>query len=178
MAIVSSSPIFTLDDATLSLIASGFDTMIDVLGKPCKLVLDGDRLPCPNCVFDSAAERSSGLYNGTGPRAFASPPCPVCKGTGYDPATAERVEVRTFSIKRNVRPSAVYPPGTLQRPATLARIKGYATDLPLVLQARHVVLDFANAKYLNERYVKVSEPTLEGQIVDSRYFTCYLRRDE
>lgn len=171
-------PLFTIDPATKQLIMDGFDTMIVVLGKDCKLILDGDKSPCPNCYFDAVSMRSSGVYNGTGPRSFGEPPCPVCRGTGYDPNTLIREEIIKFSIRRNLKPSQVYPPGTLTRPVTLARIKGFATDLPIVLQAKYIILDYVNAKYMNERYKPISEPSLTGNIVDSRYFIRYLERSE
>lgn len=171
-------PLFRIDTATKQLISDGFDTMIQVLGKECKLILDGEKTQCPNCFFDSAAMRSADRYNGEGPRPFTKPPCPVCQGTGYDPTTLVREELLTLSIRRNLKPNHVYTPGTLTRPVTLARIKGFATDLPLVLQARFFILDHANAIYMNERYKPISEPSLTGNIVNSRYFIRYLERVE
>lgn len=175
-------PLFNINSTVRQLYQDGVDTLLAAppvgLGRPCRIVLDGARTPCPNCKFDAQAGRSADLYNGSGPIRFTRPPCPVCGGTGYDPATLTRTEERVFLIKRNVKPSAVLPPGTLTRPRSIARIKGFATDMPLVIQMKYIVLDYANAVYSDERYVRLDEPTNQGSIVPGRYFTAHLQRFE
>jgi hypothetical protein len=175
-----SVPLFTLTPAIRQIYQDGIDTVIDQLGQPCKLVLDGVRAPCPNCPFDAAQGRSAGVYNGTGPYPFTRPPCPVCGGTGYDPATLWREEIRSFTIERDVKPPFVLDPGRVVRPGSLAKIKGFAADLPLVLQMRHVVLDYRNAVYLLEKYQLYhgAAPTPTGSIVRGRYFTALLEKVE
>jgi hypothetical protein len=169
-------PLVNLDAPTLQLIADAFDTLIELFGRECQVILDGVQQPCPNCTFDSYAGRSAGHYNGQGPMAFTRPPCPVCQGTGYDPTTAETVVVRKFTIQRDLNPNTIYPAGAMTRPVTMAKIKGYATDFPLIEQAKYIILDYANATYLNEKYIFSSEPSRRGNIVKGRYFVCYLER--
>lgn len=172
--------LFTLTPQIRAVFQSGIDSIINQLGRPCKLYLDGKKSPCPNCYFDAVAGRSTGVYNGTGPRPFTRPPCPVCKGTGYDPATAVVEEVRTFTVQRNVKPASVLPLDTIVTPNSLALIKGYAADLPVVLAAHYVVLDYTNAVYLADKYqlYKGTSPTLTGSIVAGRYFTALLQKVE
>lgn len=174
-----SVPLFVLDDTIKGLYQDGIDTIISQLGQDCKIFLDGDRRPCPNCLFDPMTGRSSGTYNGSGPKPFAKPsPCPVCRGTGYDPSTLERVEIRRFTIDRTAKPPIVLP-GNIKVAATAtAVIKGFATDLPLVQAMKHVVLDYQNAKTLSEKYILLMEPTPTGSIVAGRYFEAWLRRDD
>ena len=169
-------PLVQLDGPTLQLIADAFDTLIELFGRECKLILDGVPQPCPNCTFDRYAGRSTGQYNGSGPMPFDRPPCPVCQGTGSDPATTETTVLRKFTIQRDLDPNTIYPAGAMTRPVTLAKIKGYASDLPLIEQAKYIILDHANATYLNEKYVFASEPSRRGNIVQGRYFICYLER--
>lgn len=170
-------PLFNFDDSIRQLYTDGIDTLIFYIGRPCKLIFDGVRGPCPNCVVDPAANRSTGIYNGTGEYPFTIPPCPVCRGSGVDPATLERAEVRTFLIERNIKPNAVYP-ANLTRPGGIARIKGHIDDLPLVIQCKSIVLDYQNAEYLSDRYVKLDEPTPQGSIVAGKYFQAHLQRSE
>jgi hypothetical protein len=171
-------PLFKISsDPTISaLVQDGIDTMILELGKDCKIVVEGDKAQCPNCLFDSSAEKSAGVYNGTGPRTFTRPPCPICGGTGYDPTTSEAVIIKKFSIRRNVRPSEVLVPGQITKAITIARIKGYVTDIPSLANMKYIILDYLNEKYTTERYVKLTDPSPTGNLVAGRYFIMYLQK--
>lgn len=43
---------------------------------------DTNQTQCNNCLWDIEAQRSTGVYNGTGPKPFTNGKCPVCKNTG------------------------------------------------------------------------------------------------
>lgn len=173
-----SVPLFPFDDDIRQLYQDGIDTILFYLGRPCQFVLPGEQSQCPDCVFDAAAQRSSGLYNGTGPRPFARPPCPVCRGTGLDPATSEVVEVGTLGINRTVKPNKVLPPGLLTTPANIVAVKGLVTQIPMLQAAKHIILDFQNALYTSEKYVLLdgTQPTISGSIVAGRYFKAFLKQ--
>lgn len=171
-------PIFQLEDIKPTY-QDAIDSVYIVLGKPCLIVCDGPKLPCPNCYFDPSAGRSTGVYNGTGPVAFEGL-CPVCRGSGYDPATREIEVVKSFSIQRNLKNSQI--PIQLQplltRPGTAARIKGFVKDVQPLLAMRYIVLDYQNQTAMQERYAKLSEPEYSGNIVSGRYFKMFLQRVE
>lgn len=171
-------PLFPFDDSIRQLYQDGIDTIIFYLGRPCLFLIPGEPTPCPNCRFDAAAGASSGAYNGTGSHPFSRPPCPVCRGTGLDPAISERIETGTLSIDRDLRPDKVLPPGVLTVPATIARVKGIVDVLPLVQASRHIILDYQNARYSQEKYVLLegTSPQLTGSIVAGRYFTAFLKK--
>jgi hypothetical protein len=168
-------PIFQLEDIKPTY-QDAIDSVYIVLGKPCLIVCDGAKSECPNCYFDPSAGRSSGIYNGTGPAPFSNGLCPVCKGSGYDPATEEiRVE-KSFSIQRTVKPSQLPIGLQFTKPATVVRIKGFVADLPPLLAMRYVLLDYKNETAMKERYVKLSDPEYSGNIVSGRYFKMFLQR--
>lgn len=60
------------------------------LGRPITLHIPGPRRHCPNCIFDSVNNRSTGMFRATvpyptnipGPFPFIGGICPVCNGTG------------------------------------------------------------------------------------------------
>ena len=171
-------PLFSIknDKQITGLVQDGIDTMIQELGKPCKIVMAGAGGPCPNCVYDGGLQKSSGAYNGTGPKPFARPPCPVCRGTGEDPAKAEEYAIRTFGIRRDLKPNEIILPPSVTRPVAIARIKGFVEDIPLLARMKYIVLDHENADYMAERYEKLSEPSPSGNLVPGRWFIMFLRR--
>lgn len=171
-------PLFSIksDQQITGLVRDGIDTMIQELGKPCKIVMEGVAAACPNCVYDGGLQKSSGAYNGTGPKPFSRPPCPVCKGSGVDPTTAEETAIRTFGIRRDVKPNEVVVPPSATVPTTIARIKGFVEDIPLLLRMKYIILDYENAAYMGERYAKLSDPSPSGNLVAGRWFIMHLRK--
>lgn len=57
------------------------------LGTPCRLTYNSNitrQTDCDNCLLDPIYKKSTGKYNGTGPRIFSEGAvCPVCNGEGY-----------------------------------------------------------------------------------------------
>lgn len=52
------------------------------LGSIVYIVSAATQSFCNNCLWDAIGGRSSGKYNGTGPKSFTVGKCPVCKGVG------------------------------------------------------------------------------------------------
>lgn len=173
-------PLFqiTSDTEITGLVRDGIDTMIEELGRPCKIYIEGIKQQCPNCNFDQIQGRSSGIYNGTGPKPFSSPPCPVCKGTGYDPTTNYQTVIKTFSIKRNLKQQELVAAGITDIPQDVIRIKGYVSDVPPLLQMKYMIIDYLNTDFIEEKCVKLSNPSPTGSIVPGRYFIMYLKRQQ
>lgn len=173
-------PLFPFDDSIRQLYQDGIDTIIFYLGRPCRFVMPGPRAQCPNCLFDPVAMRSSGVYNGSGPRPFNRPPCPVCNRSGYDPATEDVARVATLSIDRTIVPNRVFPPGFVTTPGAIVKVKGTVDLIPYVQTCRHAILDFENAKYSVEKYILLAgtKPKLSGSIVAGRYFTAFMQQVE
>jgi hypothetical protein len=174
--------LFTIDAATRLLYQNSIDTLIAQLGRPSKFYLSGPSTQCPNCTFDGSALKSCGIYNGWGPRRFQRPPCPVCKGSGYDPA-AEIVETYTVGIQRNIKPNKVFSPQfleTIDVPATIVQIRGTVDQIPAVQTCLYAVLDYQNAVYSAEKYILLdgTKPRLDGSIVAGRYYIAYFRQVE
>lgn len=170
--------LFTLDDETLATVENGIDTLIRQLGKQCKLIYEGEQSQCPNCNFDSTFNRSTNIYNGVGPKPFNRGRCPVCHGTGYLPGGGITSEVVTFLIDWQPKPWQWEDPRNteIRYPAGLVQTKGFVVDLPKVLQAKYIIVDYLNAVFENNRFVRWNEPVLQGNIVKSKYFIAFWQR--
>lgn len=167
--------LFRITPAIRRLAANAIDTMIEELGKNCLLFLPPDPEKCPNCHFDSIQGKSSGKYNGTGPRPFTRPPCPVCRGTGLDPDVREKTAVVKFLVEWNQKAFVTIQPG-IQLPQGVVQTKGFISDMPLVIQSTKIIIDYENAKFSSHEFVKRGEPIPQGNIVPSRYFVAFWER--
>lgn len=167
--------LFTIGPDIRGLARDAVDTMINQLGKDCKLIFDPIQQQCPNCYFDDVNQKSSGVYNTTGPIPFTKPPCPVCRGKGVittDPIS----KVKRLLIDWQPKPWQFLPTGVVV-PQGLVQTKGFVTDLPDVLECKHIIIDYENAIYQNHRFVKWGEPIPTGNIVPNRYIICFWQRE-
>lgn len=167
--------LFRITPAIRRLAANAIDTMIGELGKDCLLFLPPEKRKCPNCYFDSIQGKSSGKYNGDGPKPFTRPPCPVCRGSGFDPDVMVNTVVVRFLIEWNPKSFLTIQPG-IQFPQGTVQTKGFVTDLPLVMQSEKIIIDYHNAKFSSHEFVKKGEPIIQGNIVPSRYFVAFWER--
>jgi hypothetical protein len=168
--------LFTLTADILAIGQEAFDTLINQLGKPCKIYLKSQGpTVCPNCIFNSSTNKSSGKYNGTGPISFSGGLCPICHGLGFLPNTTETTTNVTLLIEWNPKTYKITD-AVIKEPMNIIYTKGYVSDLPYILQAESLVIDFANANYENNRYELWGEPAIPGNIIKNRYFECYWKR--
>jgi hypothetical protein len=58
------------------------ESIIDDLGKTISVYTKDTNIRCNNCKYDEIHQCSSGEYNGTGPKSFSGPVCPVCSAKG------------------------------------------------------------------------------------------------
>ncbi len=169
--------LFEITDDIREIGESAISSLINQLGKVCLVVFDSEaREQCPNCFFDTDHQRSSGQYNGTGARTFTfGTKCPVCKGTGYNPGT----ETTTAEVKLLVDWQPKIPKdiiANIQTPKALVLAKGFIADMPTVVQAKFVIIDHARAIYGNNRFILFGEPVVQGNIIQGKFFNCWLSR--
>jgi len=170
--------LFELDADTLQTVEDGIGTLIHQLGKWCQLVYESGNTVCNNCQFDPVTQRSSGIYNGVGPRPFRGGRCPVCKGSGFLPGTGTTVETVQLLMDWQPKPWQFFNPQDTQVriPQGMVSTKGFAADLPRILQAKYLIVDYLNAEFQNNRFVRWGEPFLTGNIVKSKFFLCFWTR--
>lgn len=169
--------LFKITPAIRRLSSNAIDTMIDQLGKDCLLVFDPKEIQCPNCLYDSARKASSGVYNGTGPRPFTRPPCPVCHGKGTITSESITREVR-FLIDWKAKPWDYVDTTAVKTPQGLVQTKGYVEDMDSVLQCHHIIIDHTNDKFINNKFILFGEPVPQGNIVPNRYFIAFWSREK
>jgi len=74
-----------ISDELIGIYQSRIDALINQLGKNIILEFAKIKTPCPNCLFDTMRERSTGIFRSGGPRPFArGRTCPWCKGDGFE----------------------------------------------------------------------------------------------
>jgi hypothetical protein len=171
--------LFTLDADTLATVENGIDSLIHQLGKACTLVFETEPERCPNCNFDSTTGRSSNVYNGVGPRPFRTGKCPVCKGSGYLPGSQTTKQTVQLLVDWMPKPYLFATPnavGAIEIPQGIVQTKGFAADLPRILQAKYIIIDSVNTQYQTHRFRLWKEPTLSGNIVKSKYFLAFWER--
>ena len=167
--------LFTIDSGIVSIASDAIDDLIDQLGKPCKVVYEPTKTQCNNCYLDTTTDKSSGKYNGTGPVSFTRGKCPVCDGLGYLPDEVENFDIVTLLINTTPKAYKMYDP-SVKIPQGLIGAKGYVTDLPKVLTAKTIIVDYQHVVDVSARYVLWGEPAQTGNIVKNRYFEFYMQR--
>lgn len=176
-----SVPLFTLDNDIKSVSQDAFDTLILQLGKPCRLNYPPTQNYCPNCVFDTAAGKSSGSYLQGGPTPFPNGTiCPACGGKGYLAVSQSGIITMLCNFKPSVwQLQAIFGPKTpvnLRVPNGLCLTKGFLTDVPKVVKCQDAVLATNVEPYLRYRFQLASEPVDNNSIVQARYFDCLWER--
>ncbi len=160
----------------LSTAQEAFDALINELGKSCKLFLKSHTpTVCPNCIFNSSLGKSTGIYNGTGPISFSGGLCPVCHGLGFLPNTVDNTKTVTLLIDWEPNHYQILDE-VIKEPNQIIYTKGYVTDMPYIIQADYLVIDYVNAVYENNRYELWGEVALPGNIIKNRYFECFWKR--
>ena len=167
--------LFKITPSIRRLSANAIDTMIAELGKLCLLAYPTPVAACPNCHFDSASGLSNGVYNGTGPRSFLRPPCPVCRGKGVVGGNDAFNEVK-FLIDGQPKPWNFIDTSGIKVPQGMLQVKGFVVDMPKVIQSTYMVVDHNNANYENNKFYLWGEPIPSGNIVANRYFIAFFSR--
>jgi hypothetical protein len=140
------------NDAITSIIAE------NALAVPCILRYASNQLSlCNNCVFDSVANRSSNIYNGTGPAYFPEYSiCPVCNGKGMtETDSTESVHLGVifdskYFINWNSKTINI-PDGAVQ---TICKVE----LLPKIKNANSIIFDTNLSDYGKYEYIRDGEP--------------------
>jgi hypothetical protein len=150
--IISSAFKDTFNDAITSLLQEGS------LSVPCTIkygITDPDL--CSNCIFDNLSNRSSNIYNGSGPISFSENSiCPVCNGRGLiDSDASETVHLGVifdskYFLNWNSK-SMQIPDGLVQ---TICRIE----LLPKIKNANSIIFNTGISNYGHYHYVRDGEP--------------------
>lgn len=136
------------------------DDMINSsFGVNCKLIYPAIKVSCGNCVYDTMNNRSSNIYNGTGPVPFTFGICPWCDGLGFkETPQTEIIKLRIYFARKNwikVGPMINIPDGSLQA-------LGFLSDLPKIKQAQQMEANSNQSGFGQMLYKLYGEPTPYG----------------
>lgn len=140
------------DDAISSLLKE------NALSIPCMIKYGvSNPVLCENCIFDAVSNRSSNVYNNSGPSPFPQYSiCPVCNGKGmleYDSTEIVHLGVifdSKYFINWNSKTINI-PDGAVQ---TICRIE----LLPKIKNANSIIFDTTLSEYGNYEYIRDGEP--------------------
>jgi len=134
------------------------DDIMSGLGVNCELVYVPIRQSCANCIFDTLGQKSSNIYNGTGPEPFTDGLCPYCNGLGFKlQQVTETIKLRiNWSPKpgQNGVP-VIIPEGSIQ-------IIGFLSDLPKVMRTASIKINSSQSDNHCWTYTVKSEPVTHG----------------
>lgn len=140
------------------------------LSVPCILKYNSSNASlCNNCIFDSVSNRSSNLYNGSGPAFFPEYSiCPVCNGKGMTEFNAiETVHLGVifdskYFINWNSKTINI-PDGAVQ---TICKVE----LLPKIKNANTIIFDTNLSDYGQYEYIRDGEPNPCG-LGEHRFIT-------
>jgi len=147
------------------------DTALTV---PCLFKYSSGQIFCNNCIYDSISNRSSNIYNGTGPHFFPSYSiCPICNSVGYIHADNNEtiflavIFDSKFFLNWNSKTVNI-PDGavqTISKLGTISKIKN----------ANSVVFNTKISDYALYEYVRDGDPNPCG-LGDHNYITTMWKR--
>jgi hypothetical protein len=124
-----------------------FDTLIDDVGRIAKLHLEAKHAPCPSCLWDPVAKRSSGRYDASNPNPLGplnipfalGTRCPVCGGTGRlnEPRSVDVIG----TISKNPEEFAVIAREQGRRPENIVKLRTKLDTLQAIMEAKSATID-------------------------------------
>lgn len=136
------------------------------IGVDCRVIYPESRVTCPNCIWDSFNQKSSGKYKSGGPIAFTAGQCPYCHGEGYKLVeNTDTLRLRVYWSRKDWRKIAG---STIDLPDGDVMTIGFKSDLAKCQQAKYLIVDTDNEEYRKWRFTAASEPTPHG--FGNRYF--------
>jgi len=131
---------------------------IDSLAVPCTIKYVNPKGSfCTNCVFDSLMNRSSNIYNDTGPIYFVNSICPVCNGKGllFNDITENVVLAVIFDSKYFIN----WDSKNINVPAGTAQTLCSINLMSKIRNANSVVFNSNLSVYAQNEYIRMGEPT-------------------
>jgi hypothetical protein len=61
-------------------------------------------------------------------------------------------------------------------PQGVVQTKGFISDMPDVIQAKHIIIDYQHAEFVKAKFYLWGEPIPQGNIVPNRYFIAFWSR--
>lgn len=171
------SSIITLDSDARAVLQQGFDDLITVFGKNCKLVYPPNWEYCSDCIWDQIGQKSSNRWRTGGPLPFSDGQiCPMCNGIGR-----RAVETQTETIKMTCAflPKDFYFPMNdidLRVPYGIIQTRFYLTDLPKIERCDHVLFQVDIQGVARRPYKLHQEPSDSFSIIQNRYAVCAWKR--
>lgn len=159
------------------------DAIIDFNGVDVILVFPPAQVECPNCIYSSVTDRSTGIYKTGGPYPFTdNDTCPYCNGVGLI------LNEQTQTIKMNIyfdpkdflqNKSAgfrqVNIDQTFLMPEGILLTKCHIQHLPKIEQAIELRVHNAVTAYKTWTYERIRESVPHGFKSD-RYILTYWKR--
>ncbi len=135
---------------------------------PCRLIYPQTKWTiCPNCKINPVTGKSSGEYNGTGPKPFTKAPCPVCQGEGKSsvPETEDIYLMVIWDYKK------WFPIGfNLQTPEGYVQTVSNITTMPKLKRAEKIILNTNIEEYVRHSFSREGEPNPCGCCVSDDVF--------
>lgn len=133
-------------------------SLMEALGINCELVYVPIRQECRNCVFDTLGQKSSNIYNGSGPQPFTEGLCPYCNGLGFK--LVQTSEIIKLRINWSPKPGLngvplVIPDGSVQIIAPIEL-------LPKIMKTASIKINSDKTDYHCWTFVIFSEPITVG----------------
>ena len=143
---------------------------------PCRLIYGGADAwsYCNNCLWSTVRNRSSGVYNGTGPQSFSVGNCPVCNGRGKIPSDSTET---IYVIPLWNYKDWIWSQGTIDVQFSYGFVQTISklTTLDEIKRAKEMVLDTDIEAYEKHRYQRHGEPNPIGFGASSYIFTMWKR---
>lgn len=159
-----------------TLFTNAIDSLLEssAFALPCRLIFgDTKWTDCPNCIWNSATQKSSNKYQSGGPIPFYAGICPYCHGVGRIPdeqtTTAYLIPIwdyRDWVGWYGTNAQTRYPDGGVQ---TISKI----TTITDIKRAREVVINTDIEKYSHYLFTRDGEPTPVGLGSDNYIFTMW-----
>jgi len=128
-----------ISDELIGIYQSRIDALINQLGKNITLEFAKIRVPCPNCLFDTMRDRSTGIFRTGGPRPFArGRRCPWCKGNGFE--ESDNGKCIKALLKWNPKEASNYGID-ITKHRGIVRIKTFLTEFDDLVRAETVIVN-------------------------------------
>jgi len=162
--------LFDIADIIRDTCQDGFDDILDLMAKPCKLTYPESFIDCVNCVYDPIGKKSSNRWVTGGPMPFhAGSICPICNGDGK--LATENSENIQMSINWGQITFGKNMPINIRIPmGGVIETRGYLTDLPKVKKCRSMSILGDIAPYGHFNFKLDGEPSDPFQFIPGRYF--------
>jgi hypothetical protein len=148
---------------------------VNALTLQCKLIFPNtNQQLCENCVFDVVSNRSSNIYNNTGPAPFADLTiCPVCNGLGF--ISSGKEETINIAVIFDSKYWLNWKYNSVNITNGMIQTICHSSLLPKIRNAEKILVDTTMENYGSYYYERASDPELAG-LGDNRYiFTMWKR---